>query len=176
MIEFTVLGRAQPAGSKRQVLNRKTGQTFVVDDNPRSKPWQELVASAAAAALDGARALEGPLLLEVDFYLARPPGHYGTGRNAGNVKDSAPAFPAVRPDATKLLRGLEDALTGLVWRDDAQVVTQTARKRYGWPERAEVTIMTAAEFLTLADVGPPPPFHLADYAGADDTLDLFGEP
>jgi Holliday junction resolvase RusA-like endonuclease len=161
VIEFTVLGRAQPAGSKRQVTNRKTGQTFVVDDNPRSRPWKELVTSAAVDAM-GARAgatgchgaLEGALLLEVDFYLARPAGHFGTGRNRGIVRDSAPPFPAVRPDVTKLLRGLEDALTGVVWRDDAQVVDQIARKRYGWPERAEVRVLTVDEFLTLDDLAP----------------------
>jgi Holliday junction resolvase RusA-like endonuclease len=152
VIEFTVLGHAQPAGSKRAFAARRggvpTGRVVVVDDNKRAKPWQELVSSAAAAAVDGAR-LEGPLLLEVDFYVARPAGHFGRGRNADVVRASAPAFPAVRPDVTKLVRGVEDAMTGIVWRDDAQVVTQTARKRYGWPERAEVVVQTIDEFLPL---------------------------
>jgi Holliday junction resolvase RusA-like endonuclease len=171
VIEFTVLGRPAPAGSKRAFAVRKggkpTGQVAVVDDNKRSKPWQELVSSAAAAAVDGAK-LDGPLLLEVDFYVARPAGHFGSGRNAGAVRASAPPFPAVRPDVTKLVRGLEDALTGVVWRDDAQIVTQTVRKRYGWPERAEVSVLTIDEFLPLGG-------DLVDELVDDSLLHLFDE-
>jgi Holliday junction resolvase RusA-like endonuclease len=171
VIEFTVLGRPAPAGSKRAFAVRKggkpTGQVAVVDDNKRSKPWQELVSSAAAAAVDGAK-LDGPLLLEVDFYVARPAGHFGSGRNAGTVRASAPPFPAVRPDVTKLVRGLEDALTGVVWRDDAQIVTQTVRKRYGWPERAEVSVLTIDEFLPLGG-------DLVDELVDDSLLHLFDE-
>jgi Holliday junction resolvase RusA-like endonuclease len=74
------------------------------------------------------------------FVLARPRSHYGTGRNADRLRATAPAWPCSRPDATKLLRAVEDALTGVVWRDDGQVVVQTARKVYGWPERAEVCV------------------------------------
>ena len=139
-MEFTALGRPQPGGSKRS-FQAKTGQTIVKDDNPKAKPWQAVVAAAAREAMDGdGQLLTGPLFLSVAFYLARPGGHFGTGRNAGAVKDSAPRYPATRPDATKLLRALEDGLTGVAWRDDAQVVIQLARKRYGTPERADIII------------------------------------
>lgn len=144
-LEFTVLGRPQPAGSKRAFAVRRggalTGKVAVVEDAKRSRPWQALVKAAAHDAIGEHDPLAGPLYLEVTFYIARPAGHYGTGRNAGTVKAGSPRWPAVRPDATKLLRGLEDALTGLAWRDDAQIVVQLARKRYGLPERAEVLIM-----------------------------------
>jgi Holliday junction resolvase RusA-like endonuclease len=84
--------------------------------------------------------LEGPLGLAVVFNITRPKGHFGTGRNAGALKDSAPYWPTVKPDATKLLRGLEDALTGVVWRDDAQVVEQAVTKRYAEREGARVVV------------------------------------
>jgi Holliday junction resolvase RusA-like endonuclease len=143
-LAFVVLGRPQPAGSKRAFPIRRAGKVTgvaVVDDAKRSAPWKDSVAAAANMAHAGGPPLLGPLELTVDFYLARPAGHYGTGRNHERVKPSSPAFPAVRPDATKLVRAVEDALTGLVWRDDAQVVVQAVRKRYGTPERAEVTII-----------------------------------
>jgi Holliday junction resolvase RusA-like endonuclease len=39
------------------------------------------------------------------------------------------------------VRGVEDALTGVVWRDDAQIVHQVASKFYTrGPERCEVLI------------------------------------
>lgn len=140
MIRFQVLGRAQPAGSKRAFANPKTGKMIVTDDNRRSRPWKQEVAAVAYQAMAGGPLLTGPLDLRVVFYVARPRGHYGTGRNADRVRPSAPPYPAVKPDVTKLVRGLEDACTGVVWRDDAQVVIQRVRKVYGAPERADVEV------------------------------------
>lgn len=70
-------------------------------------------------------------LLEVtaEFELSRPKSHYGTGRNAGVVKRSAPVVP--HQDVDNLLKGLLDALTGRAYVDDKQVVEVTARKSYG---------------------------------------------
>jgi len=134
-VSFTVYGVAQPAGSKRAGMS-KSGKMFVRDDAKRSRPWKTQVSQAAGEAVNGAGLLEGPLFLSVAFYAPRPKGHYG----ARGLRPSAPAYPAVRPDVTKLLRGVEDACTGIVWRDDAQVVEQHAVKRYGEPARVEVTV------------------------------------
>ena len=142
-LQFVALGRPQPGGSKT-AIKAKTGQTIVKDDNPKAKPWQAVIAAAADDAMNGDELLTGPLFLEAIFYLARPAGHFGTGRNHNILKPSSPRYPTVRPDATKLLRAIEDALTGVAWRDDAQIVIQLARKRYGTPERAEILIAEVA--------------------------------
>lgn len=141
-VSFAVPGVPQPAGSKRGYVNRKTGAVIITDANRKAKGWQAQVADASAAAIDG-ELLTGPLSLTVTFWLPRPAGHYGTGRNAGTVKQTAPFWHHVRPDLTKLVRGLEDALTGLVWRDDAQVVHQQLTKRYG------PTALTTVEVVEL---------------------------
>lgn len=87
----------------------------------------------------GARAPRaGPLALAVVFYRPRPQGHFGSGRNSGRLRDSEPGYPTTKPDTTKLLRGVEDALTGILWRDDSLVCVQQAEKRYGEPARIEV--------------------------------------
>jgi Holliday junction resolvase RusA-like endonuclease len=136
-VEIVVYGIAQPAGSK--VPGRtKDGRLFVRDDAKHSRPWKQQVAATAGAQRGNTPTLAGPLSLDVVFYLPRPKGHYGTK----GLRPSAPAFPTVRPDATKLLRAVEDALTGIVWRDDAQIVTQTARKRFaeGGPARTVIRV------------------------------------
>jgi Holliday junction resolvase RusA-like endonuclease len=140
---LTVYGEAQPAGSKRALYHSGMRYPAVVDANPASKGWKNLVATEAAKAWDGPL-LDGPLALEVAFYRPRPAAHFGTGRNAGVVKTSAPAYPTSRPDVTKLLRGVEDALTGIVWRDDARVVRQRAEKFYGEPARVEIKVCLLA--------------------------------
>ncbi len=150
-LAFTVYGKPQPAGSKRGF--NVGGRVIITDANKNSRPWKALVSDAAQQAMsypehdmydrNGDRPLfRGPLGLEVTFWLPRPKGHYGSGRNADTLRAGAPLYPDVKPDTTKLLRAVEDACTGLVWADDAQVVNQWVRKMYGEPARCEVRVWT----------------------------------
>ena len=138
-VEFTVYGTPKTAGSKRSFPNPKTGKMIVTDDNKDTKSWQHAVASAAMDERLG-DLLRGPLAVEFTFYRARGTGHFGSGRNAGVVKPSAPRYPITRPDALKLTRAVEDALTGVLWKDDSQIVDERIRKEYGEPERVEVRL------------------------------------
>lgn len=96
-------------------------------------PWRAAVAACAHDAMSDAPPTPVPVVLEAAFGVKRPKGHYGTGRNAGSLRASAPPFPAVNPDLDKLARAVLDALTGIAYRDDAQVVELLASKRYGTP-------------------------------------------
>ena len=139
----TVYGTPAPAGSKRAFNWRaKDGRsgTSIVDANAKAKPWKKEIAQAAGDLRNGAPVLEGPLAARFTFFAKRPKGHYGTGKNSGTLKASAPAYPIGKPDALKLTRGVEDALSGVVYRDDGQIVTEVLKKRYGTPERVEVEI------------------------------------
>ncbi len=152
-VEFAVLGRPQPAGSKKAFAHASTGQIVVVDDAKGSRPWKQEVAGAALTALGDEWVrppFVGPIGIYVTFVLARPKSHFGTGRNARRLRPSAPDWPAVKPDATKLVRAVEDALTSVLWRDDAQIVTQYVQKVYGSPERCEVWVRA------LPNTVPPP--------------------
>lgn len=156
-IRFTVLGLAQPAGSKRafairngrgEIVTRENGAPViaVTDDNPKGKQWKSRVADAARAAYSGPL-LDGPLKVEMRFIVPRPKGHYGSGRNASFLRESAPEFPTVKPDVLKLARATEDALTGVIWRDDAQTVILGLTKEYGEPARCEVLIRPLANVV-----------------------------
>jgi len=63
--------------------------------------------------------------------MPRPKYHFGTGRNAGKLKDNAVYWCETTPDALKLTRSTEDALTGIAWKDDKQVVDLHVKKIYG---------------------------------------------
>ena len=146
-LRFTVYGKPKPGGSKRSFRHPQTGQIIVTEDSD-NKNWRSQVAQAGALRMsyDGVRdLLTGPLHVTFTFVRPRPASHYGSGRNAGTVKQSAPAFPTTRPDVLKLARAAEDALTGQVWRDDAQIVDEHLVKVWGQPERLEVLVkeMTA---------------------------------
>lgn len=141
-LTFTVYGAAQPAGSKRAFRHAHTGAVLVADANKKSKPWKREVADAAATAMlshaitENGTLVDGPLSVRMIFYVPRPQGHYG----AKGLRPSAPPYPTKRPDVLKLARGVEDAMTGIVYRDDAQIVREQLVKDYGEPARVEVTV------------------------------------
>lgn len=136
--EFTVLGLPQPGGSKKAFAHRSTGRVVTMDANPKARGWKDTIAATARPLMGSQEPFDGPLMLVVEFFRPRPKSHYGA---RGALKPWAPRYPTVKPDATKLLRPLEDALTGVVWKDDAQIVEQIARKRYGEPSRAEIKVV-----------------------------------
>lgn len=129
VIEFFVPGIPRPGGSKRAFVNKKTGKAILTEDGRHTKTWRADVKAAAERAYDGPL-LAGPIRFDVRFLMPRPKYHYRTGRHAGDLKPSAPIWPITKPDRTKMLRSTEDALKGLIWRDDAQVVTGLPEKAY----------------------------------------------
>lgn len=135
MIQFIAHGRPSPAGSKRHV-----GNGILVDSSgEKGKAWRAVVQDAARAEFSG-DLLRGPLRVEFLFYQPRPKCHFGSGSKATTLKPAAPGFPTGRPDCLKLSRAVEDALTGVVWADDAQIVDEKIFKRYGEPARCEIRI------------------------------------
>lgn len=129
-ISFFIPGIPAPAGSKKAFFNpRNPHKPIVTDDSKRSRPWKSMVASFA---LEHAPTpiFSGPLSLDLLFIFPRPKNHYGTGRNSTVLKKLAPDYHTIKPDLTKLIRAVEDALTGIIWRDDALICWQTAHKIY----------------------------------------------
>jgi len=143
-IEFTVYGDAKPAGSKRAFAIRRggipTGQVAVSDANPKAKAWKQEVSAAAFKACWDAQdcPLDGPLRVSMRFFRLRPKSHYGA--NGLNRKGRESVAPTSKPDVLKLARGVEDAMTGIVYRDDSQIVAELLSKDWGEPARVEITI------------------------------------
>jgi Holliday junction resolvase RusA-like endonuclease len=132
---FFAPGIPATKGSTRSFVNKKTGAVATTADCKRLKDWHATVALAAQEA--GAKLVSGAVSIEVVFRLPRPKGHYGTGRNAGQLKDSAPHLHTTKPDLDKLQRAIGDALKGIAYVEDSRVVEWKAYKRYA--EREEMT-------------------------------------
>jgi Holliday junction resolvase RusA-like endonuclease len=133
---FTVYGEPAPGGSKIPGM-AKNGKMFVRDDNPRTREWKDRVGQVAGELMRNRELYPGPLKLTVVFYRPRPKGHY---TSKGGLTRSAPKHPITKPDLTKLIRPLEDALRGIVFKDDAQICQTHAGKLYGEPARVEVKV------------------------------------
>jgi Holliday junction resolvase RusA-like endonuclease len=130
VISFTVIGIPQPRGSKRAMPNRAGGRPLMVDTNAKSAPWMATVAAAASEAMKGQPLLDGPLVLTVRFNFPRPKSHYRTGKHSAELRTDAPSRHSKKPDCDKLLRAICDAMTGVVYHDDAQISTVMAWKHY----------------------------------------------
>jgi len=125
VVEFHVLGQPVPQGSKRAF-----GKNIVEVADARLRSWRHDIAAIASKEMNGAP-FTGPVAVQLHFFFARPKGHYGTGRNTGRLRPTAPVAPGVKPDLDKLVRAVLDALTGVAFRDDSLVVSLVAGKQYG---------------------------------------------
>ncbi len=145
-VSFFVPGKPQPGGSKKAfVIN---GRAILTEANKNSKPWRVSVGFAAAEVIK--TPFEGPLEVRFDFYMPRPQGHFGTGKKAGVLKDSAPTYHISKPDTTKLIRSTEDALKGIAWHDDSQIAVQHGTKLYA--NSAVGARITITNMMTLDDL------------------------
>lgn len=131
--EFCVFGKPVTAGSKKGFYNKKLGRVLMVPDNKKQKPWMEAVKQAFLDKYRDEKPIKaGSVDLTILFWFPRPKNHFRTGKNSGNLKEWATQMihKATKPDLSKLVRAIEDALTGLAWKDDAQVTCLRAYKYY----------------------------------------------
>ena len=145
VVSFDVTGWPAPQGSKRAFRHAKSDKVIMVEQSKRLAPWRHTVATCAIEAMDGLEMFKDTALhLGVAFRFTRPMGHWGKS----GLRPSARIYPSVMPDLSKLIRAVEDALTGVVWDDDARVVAIRAIKRYalsGEGPGAEIVVMEFKE-------------------------------
>ena len=118
----------------------------MVESSKNVKPWRQDVKYAALAAKPSGWDTSIPMALSVVFLFQRPKSHYGKK----GLRSTAPAYctSALLGDIDKLLRSTNDALTGILFDDDRQVVSVNAQKRYcvGAEQSGAIITLTA---LTL---------------------------
>lgn len=133
-IRLTIFGPPVPKARAR-TTRAKSGKSFTYTPQPTVAAEEGLKAAFLTSGQEPIpRGL--PLVMHATFYLDRPP--------------SAPKrrrYPTVKPDWTNLVKLIEDALQGLAFHDDAEIVQAQVKKRYvSYPEpaRTEVRIRTVA--------------------------------
>lgn len=83
----------------------------------------------------------GPVAVEITVHW--PPGvrpYTSVPRSVLAETGPSAHAPTAKPDLTNVAKGIEDALNGLVWIDDAQIVDEHLKKVFGDPARAVVTV------------------------------------
>jgi len=108
-LSFFVAGTPVPKGSFRGFNNN--GKVVVTNNNPKTKDWELRIAHEAQANIgDWPPCYEGAVQVSAFFGFERPK----------SVKKTA--LHTKRPDVDKLLRACLDGITGVLIKDDSQVV------------------------------------------------------
>jgi Holliday junction resolvase len=123
-VQFTVPG--QPVAKGRPKFTTVGG--FARTYTPKkTADYESLVASCALRAMKYGKATSQPIEIMMELRMAIP-------ASWSKAKRAAAAAGTVRatkkPDADNVLKGIKDALNGICWVDDSQVVVLTVRKLY----------------------------------------------
>ena len=128
MTTFFVHGLPTPQGSSRAfVVN---GKAVITSANRNLKAWRDLVSLRAQ---EFAEYHEGAVVVHLEFYLPRPISLPKKVQH--HVK---------KPDLDKVVRAVNDSLTGIMFKDDSQIISIIATKEYATSEQGvRITVLDA---------------------------------
>lgn len=121
-VKFTVRGVATAKGNMSAFpFKRKDGSlgAAVTEGTKGSGDWRKAIQWAAQQQCDGAFFGDVAVRLSIVFFLPRP-----------KTLPKRVRHHLKKPDIDKLTRNVCDALKGVLWKDDSQVVDLVARKAY----------------------------------------------
>lgn len=135
MIRFSVPG--QPQGKGRPRVGNIGGHARMFTP-AKTLAYEGFIALQAQIAMAGHDLVEGPVEVRMFIALQVPESkskRWKADALAGRV------FPTTKPDVDNTVKAVFDALNGVVWRDDVQVVDLVLRKRYSNQPRVEVEVV-----------------------------------
>lgn len=92
--------------------------------------------------------LDGPLRMACSFVFERPKSHFGTGKNAGVLKESSPEYHLKVPDVDNLLKFVCDSLNNIAYKDDCQIIKKYGSKRYALEDEEAHTFIKIERVIT----------------------------
>ena len=147
MLSFVIPERPRPKLRHRMIGRRlKTGACACKALKDPKTRVDEALFAAHAHGHRPAAPLEGPLAVELLFVFV-PAKDKRKRAHAGELAH------VIRPDVDNLSKLALDAMNGVFWVDDTQIVSLTARKTYGKRDRTEVTITPVAPSCVDVDAG-----------------------
>lgn len=133
-----------PGEPKAQKRHRSTSiNGFIRNYDPSQSSKKDFLCAVMNNAPE--KPLEYPIHIDLFFYFSRPKSHYGTGKNASNLKPSAPRFHTTKPDIDNLYKFVTDALNKIYYRDDSLISEVYMMKIYSERPRIEIVISQADE-------------------------------
>ena len=124
LLTFSMNGLPRGQGRPRAA---KRGGFVAVYKADTDRRYEASVAKVAEAAMAGRDPFEGPLSLSLRFRMPIPKSstkRVKTSMAAGEIP------PTTKPDTSNMVKAIEDAMNGVAFVDDAQIVRLFATKLY----------------------------------------------
>jgi Holliday junction resolvase RusA-like endonuclease len=131
--EFTIPGEPVPQARPRA---SRQGNRVIMYDPPKSREYKQFVALIAKQHAPKIP-YEGELDVHLKIYRPIPKS---TSKKNRELKNAGIKRPIVKPDNSNYAKGIEDALNGIVYKDDSQIVDLRVSKFYSDDPRVEVRI------------------------------------
>lgn len=109
-------------------------------DSPEQARNKLTISQIGAEAMRGRAPLEGPIEVIVAAFWLYPKSMTKKRRGTYGAH-----FFTSRPDADNIMKLIGDALNGIVWRDDAQIVTVQVSKRYAITQQTVIRVIPLRE-------------------------------
>jgi len=138
VIQFTVYG--DPVAQGRPRFSNRGGFIKAYDPQ-KSRDFKDYVRLAASEHAPD-QLLDEPLNLEVTFYRPIPKSF---SKKKTTEAENGEILPTSKPDIDNYLKGVKDALSGIIWRDDNCITDVLMRKRYSNRPRIEITVKKAVD-------------------------------
>ncbi len=103
---------------------------------PTADSWRLCVSRAGKRS---GQSFTGPVRVSITFNFVRPPSHF----LRGDLRATAPRYPARVGDIDNLIKSTLDALNGVLWYDDEQVVDIRAARVYAASAGAKLAVVDA---------------------------------
>lgn len=129
---FTVLG--SPSGKARPRVTRWGTYT-----PKKTVTYESCVVNAFVQAYPEWSPLTGAVCISITAYFDIPKSY---SKKAQALIKTGQAWPVKRPDSGNIEKMITDALNGIAYKDDCQIVWGLTRKVYGEPARVEIEITT----------------------------------
>jgi Holliday junction resolvase RusA-like endonuclease len=131
LVEFTVPGEVRGKGRPR--FDGRRGRTYT---DAKTAAYEQTVQTMARLAMAGAAPVDGPVRLLVTAYIEVPRSYSARKRQYCLLGRT---FPTKKPDFDNCEKIIADALKGVVYIDDAQVVQWAGRKV--WAPEGKLHVM-----------------------------------
>ena len=134
MINIYVAG--QPVGKARPRVTR-SGRVYTPTKTMQA---EQGIREAAEHAMQGRDPLDQPLVASMVFCMQIPKSWSKAKRQQA---EDGQILPAAKPDIDNLAKTVMDALNGMVYEDDSQVVQLAVSKRYSTEPKTLISIKPA---------------------------------
>ena len=129
---YTITIPGEPVSKGRPRMTKR-GHTYTPK---RTVDYERMVQTLFHAGY-GSPKLEGPILLQLDLYFQIPKSRSKAVRKR---MQQGLDRPCKRPDIDNCMKSVSDALNGIAYKDDSQIVAAVIQKFWSNEPRAVVTI------------------------------------